>query len=54
MHAPLAMLHHWDMIQPNDDVNDNEMNSMPLLFTSYENYIRSTEMFLRTLELHEW
>jgi hypothetical protein len=44
MHAPLAMLHHWDMIQPKnwdiiqpkDDIDDNEIDSMPLLFTSSE------------------
>jgi hypothetical protein len=42
MHAPLAMLHHWDMIQPKDDIDDNDMNSMPLLFISSESYIRST------------
>ncbi len=41
MHAPLAMSHHWDIIQPNEDMkNVNEMNSMPLLFTSYESYIQ--------------
>ncbi len=41
MHAPLSMLHHWDLIQPKDDIDDNEMHSMPLLFTSSESYIRS-------------
>jgi hypothetical protein len=45
IHAPLAMLHHWDMIQLNEDMNVNEMNSMPLLFTSYESYIGSTKSF---------
>ncbi len=45
MHAPIAMLHHLYMIQPNDDMNVNEMSSMPLLFTSYESNIQSTNFF---------
>jgi hypothetical protein len=39
-HAPSAMLHHWDMIQPNEDMNVNEMMSMALLFTSRDNYLQ--------------
>ncbi len=35
MHAPLAMLHHWDMMQLNEDMNVNELNSMPLPVTSH-------------------
>ncbi len=48
MHAPLAMSHHRDMIQPNYDMNVNEMNSMPLLFTSYESYIKSTKTYQKS------
>ncbi len=36
IHAPLAMLHCWDLIQPKDDIDDNELNLMPLLFNSSE------------------
>jgi hypothetical protein len=41
MHAPHSKLHHWDQIQPKDDIDDNEMDSIPILFISSESYIQS-------------
>jgi hypothetical protein len=48
-HAPTAILCHWNIIQPNEDLNDNEMMSMPLLFTSYDSYLLSTKSFQEVL-----
>jgi hypothetical protein len=53
MHAPHSMLNHWDMIQPKDDMDDNEMDSMSLCFTSSES-LYNQKIFYRNLELHEW
>ncbi len=39
-HAPAAMLYHWNMIQ-----KDRESMFMPLLFTSYDNYLQSSKSF---------
>ncbi len=47
MHAPIAMLDHWhmilpkdlDLIQPNDDNVDNEIDPVPLLCSSYERFL---------------
>jgi hypothetical protein len=44
-HAPAAMLYHWNMIQPHDEQNDRELMLMPLVFASYENYLRSSKSF---------
>jgi hypothetical protein len=52
MHVPVAMLHHWDMIQTKnwdmiqhkDDIDDNEIDSMPLLVTSSERFIQSKNL----------
>ncbi len=44
-HAPAAMLYHWNMIQPHDEQNDRESMLMQLLFTSYDNYLRSSKSF---------
>jgi hypothetical protein len=52
MHAPIAMLDHWhmispknwDLIQPNDDIDDNEIGSTPLLFSSYERFLQSRNL----------
>ncbi len=41
LHAPTAMLYHWNMIQYHDEQNHRELMLMPLLFTSYDNYLRS-------------
>ncbi len=44
-HAPTAMLYHWSMIQSHGDQNDRKSMLMPLLFTSYDNYLRSSKSF---------
>jgi hypothetical protein len=44
MHAPHSILHHWDVIQPKNNIDDDEMDSMPLLFTSSESYIQSKNL----------
>ncbi len=44
-HAPAAMLYHWNMIEPNDEQMHRELMLMPLLFTSYGNYVRSSNSF---------
>ncbi len=48
-----AMLYHWNMIEPNDEQMHRESMLMPLLFASYENYVRLSESFqegLRNME----
>ncbi len=44
-HAPTAMLYHWNMIEPHDEQIHRELMLMPLLFTSYENYVQSSKSF---------
>ncbi len=44
-HAPPAMLYHWNMIEPDDEQIHKESMLMPLLFASYENYVRSSNSF---------
>jgi hypothetical protein len=44
-HAPAAMLFHWSMIQSHDDQHDRKSMLMPLLFTSYDNYLQSSKSF---------
>ncbi len=44
-HAPAAMLYHWKMIEPHDELIHRELMLMPLLFASYENYLRSSKSF---------
>ncbi len=39
LHAPTAMLYHWNMIQSHDKQIHRESMLMPLLFTSYDNYL---------------
>jgi hypothetical protein len=41
-HAPTVMLYHWNMIEPHDEQIHRESMLMPLLFASYENYVRSS------------
>ena len=41
LHAPTAMLYHWNMIEPHDEQIHRESMLMPLLFASYENHVRS-------------
>ncbi len=45
LHAPTAMLYHWNMFQFHDEQNHIESMLMPLLFTSYDNYLRSSTSF---------
>jgi hypothetical protein len=52
-HAPAAMLHHWNMIEPHDKQNHRESMMMPLVFTSYENYLRSLKSFQEGLNWME-
>jgi hypothetical protein len=44
-HAPTVMLYHWNMIDPHDEKIHRELMLMPLLFASYENYVRSSKSF---------
>jgi hypothetical protein len=44
-HAPPAMLYHWNMTEPNDVQIHRESMLMPLLFASYDNYVRSSNPF---------
>ena len=43
--APTAMLYHLNMIEPHDEQIHRESMLMPLLFASYENYVRSSKSF---------
>jgi hypothetical protein len=45
LHAPTAMLYHWNMIQFRVKQNHRESMLMPLLFTSYDNYLQSSKSF---------
>ncbi len=40
LHAPTAILYHWNMIQSHDEENHRESILMPRLFTSYDNYLQ--------------
>jgi hypothetical protein len=51
LYAPTAMLYHWNMIQFHDKQNHRESMLMPLLFTSYDNYLRSSKSFQVSLNL---
>jgi hypothetical protein len=37
LHAPTAMLYHWNIIQFHNEQHRRELMLTPLLFTSYEN-----------------
>jgi hypothetical protein len=39
------MLYHWNMIELHDEQIHRESMLMPLLFVSYENYVRSSKSF---------
>ncbi len=41
LHAPTAMLYHWNIIQFHNELHCRKLMLTPLLFTSYENYLRS-------------
>jgi hypothetical protein len=45
LHAPTAMLYHWNMIQSHAKQNHRELMLMPLFFTSYDNYLQSSKSF---------
>jgi hypothetical protein len=38
LHAPTAMLYHWNNIQFHNEEHHRELVLTPLVFTSYENY----------------
>jgi hypothetical protein len=44
-HAPTAMLYRWKIIEPHDEQIHRESMLMPLLFASYNNYVRSLNYF---------
>jgi hypothetical protein len=54
MHAPLAMLDHWhmisskdwDMIQPDDDNEDDDVYPVPLLCSTYERFLQSRNLLI--------
>jgi hypothetical protein len=45
LHAPTAMLHHWNMSQFHDEQNHREPMLTLLLFTSYDTYLLSLKSF---------
>ncbi len=45
LHAPTAILYHWNMIQFHDKQNHRETMLTPLVFTSYDDYLRSSKSF---------
>jgi hypothetical protein len=45
LHAPTAILYHWNMIQSHDKQNHRESMLMSLLFTSYDSYLQSSKSF---------
>jgi hypothetical protein len=47
------MLYHWNMIEPHDEQIHRELMLMPLLFASYENYVRSSISFQEGLNWME-
>jgi hypothetical protein len=47
------MLYHWNMIQSHVNQYDRELMLMPLLFTSYSNYLRSSKSFQEGLNCIE-
>ncbi len=47
------MLYHCNMIQSHDEQNHRESMLIPLLFTSYDNYLRSSKSFQEGLNWTE-
>ncbi len=45
LHAPTAILYHWNMILSHDEQNHRELMLTPLLFTSNDNYLQSSKSF---------
>jgi hypothetical protein len=53
LHAPTAMLYHWNMIRSHDEENHRESMLMSLLFTFYDNYLQSSKSFEEGLTWNE-
>jgi hypothetical protein len=53
LHAPTAIIYHWDMIQSHYKQNHRELMLMPLLFTFYDNYLQSSKSFQEGLNWME-
>ncbi len=53
LHAPTAILYHWDIIQFHNEQHHRESMSTPLLFTSYYNYLQSSKSFQVSLNCIE-
>jgi hypothetical protein len=53
LHAPTAMLYHWNMIEFHEEQINKESMLMPLLFTSFDNYLQSSKSFQEGLNLIE-
>ncbi len=51
LHAPTAMLYNWNIIQFHNEQHHRELMLTPLLFTSYENYLRSSKKKSSKFEL---
>ena len=51
--APAAILYHRNMNEPHDKQIHRELMLMPLVFTSYENYLRSSKSFQEGLNWME-
>jgi hypothetical protein len=49
LHAPTAMLYHWNMIESHEEQICRETMLMPLLFTSNDKYIQSLKSFQECL-----
>jgi hypothetical protein len=47
------MLYHWNMIEPHDEQIHREAMLIPLVFTSYESYLRSSASFQEGLNWME-
>jgi hypothetical protein len=43
LHAPTAILYHWNMIQSYEEQNHRDLMLTPLLFTYYDNYLQSSK-----------
>ena len=43
--APAAMLCYWNMVEPHDEQMHRKLMLMPLLFATYENYVKSSKSF---------
>ncbi len=53
LHAPTAMIYHLNMIESHEEQIHRELMLMPLLFTSFDSYIRSSNSFQEGLNWME-